>query len=264
MIVQSPRRVPILVYHHVYADDTGYQTSDMPGVIRLSEFVRQMSFLRYSGWTTVLTSHLVDWLLDGHPMPEKSCLIHFDNGWLDTFTIARPVLADFQMIATCFPITSGLDAALKNKPIPVRTQTEGWVENPFMTWSQAARLVDDGWELGAHTHTHCKIADKHSAEGDAGVLREAEVANERFEHEFGRSPPHFAYPSGSRNARTDELLLGIYRSLRLWSWEYPIHWAFTDQNTPVAGIRCQNIDSRVPFGDFERIFAEAAVSSLAS
>lgn len=260
MSLTPPPRVPILVYHHVLPDEVSLRANDTAGIIGVTEFIRQLNFIGTAGWTTVSTSRLVDWLLIRQPLPERSCVIHFDNGWLDTFTIARPILRDLEMVATCFPITSGLDAASTKKCVRIRTQTEGWVEKPFMTWPDAAQLIDDDWELGAHTHTHCKLADRLAIDGDAGVLQEAEVANNRFERELGHRPLHFAYPSGSHTARTDELLSKIYRSLRLWSCDYSTHWTFTDECTSVLGMRCQNIDSRVSFHEFERIFSEAAVS----
>ena len=53
--------------------------------------------------------------------------------------------------------------------------------------------------------------------------------------------PHqvdFAYPSGSRNDRTDVLLAGHYRSLRLWREpvDNNIEWLITDKNTSPLAI----------------------------
>ena len=118
-------------------------------------------------------------------------------------------------------------------------------------------MLDEGWEIGAHTATHCKIADMHAAEGDAGVISETRVANNVFAQRLGFVPDHFAYPSGSHSERTDELLARYYRSLRLWHFEWPIRWTFTDRTTSPLAIDCQNIDLRVPFADFERIFSES-------
>ena len=259
--IMNDQRVPILVYHHVYPDDApemakaSFKTG--AGVIGAAEFRRQMKYLADNGWKVVSTSQLVDWLLGKGHLPNKAALVHFDNGWLDTATVAPLILRDFGFTATCFPITDGLEAATRGISAAVRTLTEGVVEKPFMTWDQAKGLLDAGWELGAHTATHCKIADRHAAEGDAGVVREAEIANGIFQKRLGFTPPHFAYPSGSRNDRTDQIMSGHYRSLRLWHFEYPCQWTFTDRTTPVTAIDCQNIDIRVSWPDYVRIFEEA-------
>ena len=252
------QRAPILVYHHVYPDEQARQTGPAPGVIGVSEFDRHMRWVREHDGYVVSTTAIVDWLVGRKPLPARACVLHFDNGWLDTFSVALPRLKEFGMTATCFPITSGIEAASSGESMRVRTLTEGSVKRPFMNWQQLGQLADAGWEIGAHTHTHCKVADKHDADGDDGVLREVEQSHRLFQQRLGSIPNHFAYPSGSRSPRTDALLRDQYRSLRLWRWDWPIQWRYTDNATSPNAIECQNIDSRVPFDQFERIFHEAA------
>ena len=253
--------VPILVYHHVYREDTPdlreavFETG--AGIIGEAEFRRQMEYVAGEGWTVVSTTQIVDWLSGGAGLQEKAVALHFDNGWLDTATVAMPMLRQLGMTATCFPITDGVDAASGGNVPAVRTLTEGVVEKPFMNWDQTWLLLDAGWEIGAHTRTHCKMADKHDAEGDEAIIREVESSNDVFKSRLGFVPDHFAYPSGSRNKRCDELLSPYYRSLRLWHFEWPISWTFTTANTPLTALDCQNIDLRVSFEDFKSIFSQA-------
>ena len=257
----TTQRVPILVYHHVYPDDSPdlqqatFETG--AGILGETPFRRQLHHIVDNGWTIATTTQVVDWLGGADALPLKSVVLHFDNGWLDTYTVVLPILRQFGATATCFPITDGLEAAAAARSVAVRTLTEGVVEKPFMDWEQTGALLEAGWEIGAHTATHCKIADQHEAEGDASVVREAEAANELFVKHLGAAPVHFAYPSGSRNARSDELLSRYYRSLRLWHFDWPIWWTFTQRATSPLAVDCQNIDLRVPFADFQRIFAEA-------
>ena len=259
--MMNNQRVPILVYHHVYRDDNPELKSATfetgAGIIGETEFRRQMHYLIDEDWTVVSTTQIVDWLTDGVTLPQKAVALHFDNGWLDTATVALPVVRPFGMTAACFPITDGVEAASAGKSTMVRTLTEGVIDKPFMTWTQIALLLDAGWEIGAHTATHCKLADKYLAEGDAGVIWEVQTSNDIFHKRLGLVPNHFAYPSGSRNDRADELLSRYYRSLRLWYVEWPLRWTFTDRGTSPLAIDCQNIDQRVPFDNFRRIFSEA-------
>ena len=258
------QRIPILVYHHVYPEKTPELESSSEtgaaGIIGEEEFRRQIGYVVDGGWDAVSTTKVVDWIGVGTPIRGKVVAIHFDNGWLDTATVALPILQEFGMTATCFPITNGVEAASENRSISTRTLTVGVIEKPFMTWDQVGELVEVGWEIGAHTATHCKVAEKHAAQGDDGVPWEAETSNERFKRRLGFVPNHFAYPSGSRNDRTDALLMRYYRSLRLWHFEWPIRWMFTDCSVSLLALECQNVDSRVPFEDFKRIFSEALAS----
>ena len=255
------QRVPILVYHHIYPDtaaELNVSGEQGAGILCESAMRRQVEHLLASGWECVSTTQIVDWLEgvdDG--LPGKAFALHFDNGWLDTYETALMVTESCGVQATCFPITDGVEAASSGQSASVRTLTEGVVQKPFMTWEQVGKLVECGWEIGAHTATHCKVAERHQADGDAGVIEEAEVANRLFEQRLGTVPVHFAYPSGSRNERSDKVLSAFYRSLRLWHFEQPIRWTFTDGNTSPLAVDCQNIDIRVTFEAFEQLIESA-------
>lgn len=257
----SNQCIPILVYHHVYGDNSAdfkNATFDTgAGIIGEYEFRRQIRYISDQGWAVVSTTQVVNWLIDDGPIPEKSVVLHFDNGWLDTATVTLPILEEFNMTATCFPITDGLNAASEGKTATVRTLTEGLVEKPFMTWDQVGILLEAGWEIGAHTASHCKMENKYTEEGNDGIINEAEKANAFFNKYLNIQPEHFAYPSGSHNERTDSLLARYYRSLRLWHFEWPIQWSYTCKTTSPLAVDCQNIDLRVPFTDFTRIFCDA-------
>lgn len=253
----SGKRVPILVYHHVYPEADMRGRSPEAGVIGVDQFTRQMDMLAAQGRQVVSTTAVVDWLNGKRDLPDKPVVLHFDNGWLDTHDVALPLLQQRGWTALCYPITDGVDAASQGRSLGVRTQTEGVVEHPFMTWSQLKTLIDAGWEIGAHTATHCRVADCHAEHGDEGVLREVEQSHALFEAHLGFAPVHFAYPSGSRTDATDALLAPHYASLRLWEWQWPIRWTFTDETTPVTAIASQNIDMRVPDADYERLLVEA-------
>jgi peptidoglycan/xylan/chitin deacetylase (PgdA/CDA1 family) len=264
----SAQRVPILIYHHVYREDAEelrratFETGS--GVIGEAMFRRQMDYLVDQEVSVVGTSDVIAWINGKRELPKNAAVLHFDNGWLDSFTVVAPILQEYGYTATLFPITDGLEAASRGEAAAVRTVTEGVVSKPFMTWAQARELQNEyGWEMGGHTATHCKIAEHHAEHGDSGVITEAETSNKLFELHLGAPPAHFAYPSGSRTSRTDDLLLrkstgggGYYESLRLWEVSIPpeIDWKFTSRTTPLHAIEGQNIDLRVPFEDFTKIF----------
>ncbi|MAE64092.1 MAG: hypothetical protein CMJ18_07430 [Phycisphaeraceae bacterium] len=256
----TDQRVPILVYHHVYPQDapelTDVDATQGAGIIGRPELLRQMQYLVDHGWQVVTSTRIVDWLNGTTSLPRQAVVLHFDNGWLDTVTVALPVLRDLGMTATCFPITGAVEEASCGRGTTVRTLTEGTIRKPFMTWDGVQDLLDEGWEIGAHTHTHCKVAEQHADEGDDGVIQEVQESHALFEKHLGLVPAHFAYPSGSRNDRTDALLSSRYRSLRRWHVSFPIVWQVTDRATSPMALECQNIDVRVPFDAFREIFGE--------
>ena len=255
------QKVPILVYHHVYPDDSaalaGLSTARATGVIGMSEFRRHLDHIASDGWEVVSTTRIVDWLEGVADLPDRAMALHFDNGWLDAVTTVAPVLAEYGFTATAYVISDGATAASEGTTARVHTSTEGTVENPFMTWRQLAELLDLGWELGAHTATHPRLAELQSVEGDEAVLLEVQSSGQAYADRLGVVPQHFAYPSGSRNDRTDALLAPRYRTLRRWGFNQPPAWEFTDHGTRPRALECQNVDSTVDFEDFARIFTEA-------
>lgn len=255
------RRVPILVYHHVYHDDNpelAIATGEMAsGVIGISEFRRQMEYVLEGGWQIVSTSQIVDWLEGAGELPEKAVALHFDNGWLDTLTVALPALDGWDATGTCYVISEPTDAASKGLPAGIHTTTEGFVAKPFLTWDHCRELLDAGWEIGAHTATHPKLGLVYDEDGEDALMAEIVPSNGVFGENLGYIPEHFAYPSGSRTDVTDELISPHYRSLRRWSFDQPPVWRFTDGTTSPKALECQNVDNTVAFEHFMRIFDEA-------
>jgi len=269
--------VPILVYHHVYRDDDpalARLTNGGLGISTARQFRTHLEMLASAGWTIVSHSRLVDWLTRATTLPQRAAVVHFDNGWLDVFDVAKPLLDQFDAVATCFVISdvveqssaAAADAADGGAGNPatttttttITTTTEGKVQasaRSAMGWHHLRQLLQDGWDIGAHTATHRKLTQVHADEGDAGVLREIEVSNALIERRLGCGPRHFAYPSGAWSEQIENVISPAYRSLRLWDVQ---RWTFTDRRTPPSRLACQNIDLLVSDQEFADMLGIAA------
>ncbi len=83
------RTVPVLMHHHV---------SPSPGMITVSpeNFESQIAWLAANGWTS-LTLEQYAGFLAGKPVPRKSIVITFDDGYLDNWVYAHPILQKYGM-----------------------------------------------------------------------------------------------------------------------------------------------------------------------
>lgn len=87
------------------------------------------------------------------------------------------------------------------------TAAAGEARCEFADWSEAARLLEAGMEIGAHTltHPHLSLLDP------AGQRREIEGSIRLIESRLGSPPTGFAYPGGD----LDERSVAIVRDARL-------------------------------------------------
>src|SRR5690606_34218981 len=76
--------VPVLMYHHV---------SPSPGMVTTSpaRFEQHIAWLRREGWSALTADEFAGHLA-GRPVPPKSVLITFDDGYLDNWLYAHPIL----------------------------------------------------------------------------------------------------------------------------------------------------------------------------
>lgn len=82
----NDKGVPVLMYHSI--------TNERGNELELSKelFQVQMSFLKDKNYTTLSLDELYDFLVFNKPVPEKSVIITFDDGYVDNYLNAYPIL----------------------------------------------------------------------------------------------------------------------------------------------------------------------------
>jgi peptidoglycan/xylan/chitin deacetylase (PgdA/CDA1 family) len=132
-------KVPILLYHHIetLSEDAGsdwYNTTVTP-----EAFEKQMAYLAYNGYHPVKFTDLLAALEGRKALPTKPVVITFDDGWIDCYDSAFPVLQKYHMIATFFIIAGSVGS------IPA---------DQVMSWGEIEEMSKAGMEIGSHTMTH--------------------------------------------------------------------------------------------------------------
>lgn len=96
------RKAVVLMYHRVLSDEDLATTWSHPGiVVRCDTFERHLRVItRYLRPLSLeaFETHL----RSGAPFPARSCLVTFDDGWLDTYTQAWPLLRRYRVPAVVF------------------------------------------------------------------------------------------------------------------------------------------------------------------
>jgi peptidoglycan/xylan/chitin deacetylase (PgdA/CDA1 family) len=174
----APRvlRVPILMYHRISSAPPAPSQAGL--TITDPDFAAQLAYLKGHGYHTVLLVDLFNALYDGRPLPPHPVVLTFDDGYLDGYTDAFPLLRRYGMVGE-FNIITGLVG-----------ETIG--VNQYMTWPQVVAMAGAGMEMEPHTSDH----------QDLGIITAPQDAYElRFWHavlaaHLHRAVQFLAYPSG--------------------------------------------------------------------
>ncbi|MCE1171772.1 MAG: polysaccharide deacetylase family protein [Azovibrio sp.] len=191
--------LPILMYHHV---------SPNPGLVTLSPaaFREQMAWLARSGWHTP-GAREIEAFHQGQPLPRKSVVITFDDGYLDNWVHAQPVLAEFQLKALLFistdwigsgPLRQGPQECPDHRSCKARIAA-GDRDGVMLRWAEVEAMAAAGtFEFHSHSHTHTRW-DRQLPPGSArqealaaDLARSREILIQRL----GSCSRHLCWPQG--------------------------------------------------------------------
>ena len=177
--VRFELQVPVLYYHRIKclpagaSDPSLYECPDV--------FAEQLGYLRDHGWSTLTTDDVAD-LMAGRACPDpKKFVVTIDDGTLDGYTAAAPILDSLGMHATYFIVVQG---------------AHGSRDAGLMSWDQIRDLLARGHAIGNHTLSHKSLKTKSAAV----VYDQIEGAQQAFDAQLGFRPRTLAYPYGRYSA----------------------------------------------------------------
>jgi peptidoglycan/xylan/chitin deacetylase (PgdA/CDA1 family) len=154
------RRLLILNYHGVVADEYAHNHALFPNVIGVSEFSRQMALVSRL-FHPIRPSELRNWQAGTATIPGKAVLVTFDDGYRNNLTRAAPVLDTFSIPAliTVCPGYVGQDRLLW--PEEIHRIVLNWPDRVLpMPLSPRGRWVPndslDRLTLANHLRESCK------------------------------------------------------------------------------------------------------------
>jgi peptidoglycan/xylan/chitin deacetylase (PgdA/CDA1 family) len=176
--------VPILMYHEV-------SPSPHPAfrryTVTVRDFTRQMRWLAAFGYQPIDMDTLVRARQGRASLPKRPVVITFDDGFQGCADHAVPVLRAHGFTAVLY-LVAGLVGGTSRWLRP-----ELDMELPLMSWDTARTLAAEGFQCGAHSLTHPRLAGL-----EASSLRTELVdARRRLEDELDRPVLHLAYPYGA-------------------------------------------------------------------
>lgn len=173
-------QVPILCYHQIRDWRPRDSKSARDYIIPTAAFQEQMQMLADSGYHTILPDQLYAYLATGAALPPKPVMLTFDDGDLDQYETATPILEKHGFKASFFIMTVAIGRRGKQ---------------PYMDKAQIKDLSDRGHTIGAHTWDHHNVK-KYQGEDWKIQIEEPKA---KLEGIIGKPVRYFAYPFGLWN-----------------------------------------------------------------
>jgi peptidoglycan/xylan/chitin deacetylase (PgdA/CDA1 family) len=175
---QPAAQAVILQYHHI-STATPPVTSISPADFRV-----HMEYLRDNGFTVLALETVVQALRNDQPLPDRTAVLTFDDGYASVHEAAFPLLRELGWPFTIF-VTAGL---ITSNP------------NLYASWEQLREMAAAGATLANHTVSHPYFLNREPGEDDARWLqrieREITEAEDLIASETGQSHRLLAYPYG--------------------------------------------------------------------
>ena len=199
------------MYHHV---------SPAPGLVTLSPiaFRQQMEALARTGWRSAGLDDVAAFLR-GEPLPVRTCVITFDDGYLDNFVHAHPVLQEFGLKAVLFIVTAWLgEGPVRSGSIDIPNHATckariagGDADSVMLRWSEVEAMQAAGtFEFHSHTHTHQRwdlTIENEDARREA-LLADLGASRITLQQRLGTASRHLCWPQGYYDPLYQECAVG--------------------------------------------------------
>ena len=182
-----PAKVAVLMYHSI-------NTNDLFFTARPEDFVEQMAYLKKEKFNVVSLTQLVNWIEKKQPIPKKTVVLTFDDGYEDNYLNAWPVLKRYNFPATIF-LVSGLvgQTPYSKQNVPFK----------ILDWSQIQEMYQSGLiDFQPHSLTHQRLGRIKLTEVEYEV-RESKII---IEEKLNKKCYFFAYPKRDFSKEISDIL----------------------------------------------------------
>lgn len=168
--------IPVLMYHSINNNNPNNNL-----ILPPDQFKAQMQYLKDNGFNTISLSELYSALKTGKNVPKKSVAITFDDGYVDNYSYAYPILKDFGFKATIFMITDNVD------------------KHPnFLTSAMLKEMSQNNISIQSHTNHHVEL-DKLPFDEQ---LKELQDSKKFLDSLLNQNTDMICYPVGKFNDDT--------------------------------------------------------------
>jgi len=197
MTLAAPQFMPVLMYHKI--PDAPIATKHQIFVTK-EKFAEHLAYFKSHGLTPITFQDYQDFASGRRPLaefPRRPIVLTFDDGYTDNYTNLLPLMQQYGYRGVLYLL--GDFEVRHNQWDLAQDPTEPRAE--IMSEAQKQAFVAAGWEIGAHTLTHPRLAGLPAAE----AAHELAASKAELERRLGINILSFAYPYGDLSAETKRL-----------------------------------------------------------
>lgn len=186
--VERTVTVPILMYHYLSIPPSDADIYRLDLSVTPDQFSKHLDAMLDAGYTTISLTELWNHLENGASLPPKPVILTFDDGYLDNYENAFPLLIQRGMTATFFVVTGFVE--------------EG--RSGYVNWQMVEEMYNAGMSIESHSTRHFSLKGRD----DEFLIFEALRTKEIIEAKIGVRPRFVSYPAGEYDRNT----IDIFRS----------------------------------------------------
>lgn len=173
--------VPILTYHYIGNNPNPADKARDNLAVVPDRFDEEMGILQKKGYTPISLDTMYSALKGNSSLPSKPIILTFDDGYIDFYTTAYPILKKYNFHATSF--------------IPTGLMGQGY----YMSWAQIKEIDSSGLiSFQAHSVNHPNLTALNSDQ----LKYQLSESKKRLEAELSKPVNFMAYPYGISNENT--------------------------------------------------------------
>lgn len=234
--VIKKNEIILLGYHRICSKDSndGLFNSDLISCAE-EQFEKEVKFLKNN--FDILTFKDLD-ALGTNRGRYRIAIITFDDGYLDNYLKAYPILKNNNVSAVFFIVPGVIDgfvepwwellayynkldliseimsmapSALNKKMSEINEESnliplrKGYFIDKFMNWEQISEMHNNGMEIGCHTYSHYILSRCNNSEKIDEIIKAKDIIEDKINDKI----VSFAYPIGSTSTYNEECITAL-------------------------------------------------------
>lgn len=222
--VNNNINIPVLYYHSVNPSEENEL------IISPAKLKQQLQYIKNLGYSSITMKDYISYLKNNTPLPEKSVLITFDDGYMDNYTYLFPILKELDFKATIFLITSGID--------------DGY----YLSTDQILEMHKYGIDFGSHTVNHSHLTELTNHE----IISELTNSRDVLKKILKTNITSIAFPYGNYDERCIEAAQKAGYSVA-----FTTTYGTTNRSSNMYELKRIYVSSNYSFEQFKQRFENA-------